>query len=124
MFHVPFNESVVSIAHRLPDYKENGIPNIIVKFVTRYAKNAWINAARSSTNLTANDLNTSWQKTNIFVNDHLTPTNKRLLGRLRGPLKDKKIVGAWSRDCKVMMRVKTDGSLYPIKDVQDIENAL
>lgn len=117
MFHVPFNESVVSIAHKLPDYKENGIPNIIVKFVTRYA-------ARSSKNLTANDLNTSCQKTNIFVNDHLTPTIKRLLRRLRGPLKDKKIVDAWSSDCKVMMRVKTNGSLYPIKDVQDIENAL
>lgn len=69
VLHVPLNETVVSIAHRLPDYKENGIPNIIVKFVTRYA-------ARSSTNLTANDLNTSWQKTNIFVNDHLTPTNQ------------------------------------------------
>lgn len=39
-------------------------------------------------------------------------------------MKDKKIVGAWSRDCKVMMRVKTDGPLYHIKDVQDIENAL
>lgn len=34
------------------------------------------------------------------------------------------IASVWSRDCKVMMRMKTDGPLYHIKDVQDIDNPL
>lgn len=121
---IPFDDRDVSVAHRLPDSKKTGKPNIIVKFVTRYAKNGWVNAARGCKHLTADKLCTSWEPTRVYVNDHLTFTNKRLLGQLRGLLKEKRIVGAWSRDCRVMMRVRAEGPVYHIKEVQDIEAAL
>lgn len=120
---VPFARPDVSIAHRLPDSKNTGKPNIIVKFVNRYAKVEWINQARKR-KPTAADLCSTWESTKIYLNDHLTFHNKQLLGHLRGLVREKKIVGAWSRECKVLMRVREDGPVHHVTGMQLIRELL
>lgn len=124
LLDIRHSSSEVSIAHRLPDKKGNGKPNIIVKFVNRYIKDDWINAAKKSTRLTAAELSNSWPSTSIYINDHLTYSNKRLLAYLRDLLKQKKIVNAWSRDCRVLMRVRAEGRVFHVKTMEDVEKAL
>lgn len=120
---VPFSKADLSIAHRLPDTKKTGKPNILVKFVNRHVKVEWINQAKTR-KPTAADLCASWGSTKIYLNDHLTYNNKQLLAHLRGLVREKRIVGAWTRDCRVLMRVREDGPVHHILSMEQINKAL
>jgi len=121
---VTYSNSDVSIVHRLPDRKKTGKPNIIVKFISRYYKDNWISAAIRGRRLTANEICNTWEATNVYINDHLTFANKRLLGHLRGLVREKKIAKAGSRSSKVFFKVKTDDPVHYVKTMEEINNII
>ncbi|KAG8287321.1 hypothetical protein J6590_041565 [Homalodisca vitripennis] len=61
-------------------------------------------------------LYSSWPPTRVYINDHLTPYNKMILGKARSHLKEK-IAFAWTRDYRIFIRHTvelTDRGLFKI----------
>lgn len=106
---VKYDRWQISTAHRLQATTERPNPAIIIRFITRDYRSAWINAARvNRRKLTATELSDSWPSTPLYVNEHLTPYYKAILARARRMVKEKRLAFAWTRDCRVYARRTAD----------------
>ncbi|KAL4707030.1 hypothetical protein ACJJTC_014309 [Scirpophaga incertulas] len=75
----PFSKDQVNYIARVPTYQPN-TKNIIVSFLNRYVKDDFVAAARALKSITTADIGYGGDPAEkIFVNDHLTAENKRLL---------------------------------------------
>lgn len=84
-------------------------PSIVVRFTQRRRKDQLIAAVRARRVITTADIKLSGPLSNIYVNDHLTPTNKLLLKRAREFKTELNYMYLWVKDSKILMR-KTDKS--------------
>lgn len=97
---VEISEQDVYAAHRVPT-KGSGPPNIVVKFVPKQVRDSILTAAKE------NRLNGSlgFQRSEpVYVNAHLCPENRFLLGKSLQAKKEKNWKFAWFADDKVFMR--------------------
>lgn len=74
----PIAEGDVDICHRLPAGKQSACPNAVAQFILRSKRDAVIEKARKKRMTTA-DLGHA-SRTTIYVNEHLCPELKKLLG--------------------------------------------
>ncbi|KAG8256218.1 hypothetical protein J6590_073583 [Homalodisca vitripennis] len=122
-----FNRRDVSVAHRLPTRDGQTHPSIIVKFISRDDKMDWMRAAREGRDrLNAAALVDSWPATPIYINDHLTPHFKMLLGRARRHVREKRLAFAWTRDCRVFARKTAHPDCPPtlLRTPEDLDQLL
>lgn len=84
-------------------------PAIIVRFTQRKRKDELLSAVRARRGTTTVDLGLPGPASNVYVGDHLTPSNKLLLKRARQIKIDLQYSYLWVRDCKIQMR-KNDGN--------------
>ncbi|KAH6925593.1 hypothetical protein HPB50_007895 [Hyalomma asiaticum] len=76
----PISDSDIDIVHRVPT-RAGSAKNIIARFCSRAKKQEFVNKARKA-RLTSRDLGFSGAHSNaVFINDHLTPENKRLFAK-------------------------------------------
>ncbi|KAG8264701.1 hypothetical protein J6590_004716 [Homalodisca vitripennis] len=59
-------------------------------FVSRRIKENWLRAVRTKKNLNAADIHPSITRSNVYVNEHVTPHNKLLLGKTLYPYRLKR----------------------------------
>lgn len=127
LINIDFKGELISTAHRLPATKDRPNPAIIVRLSSRDYKAAWISAARNCRKrLTAAELSDSWESTSFYINDHLTPWNKAILGRARQLVRQKKIAFAWSRDCRILARKSADVKCPPtlLRTMEDLDRLI
>lgn len=111
-------ESDIDVYHRVPR-KDGGCPNIVVQFHSRAKRDAVIEGARKKRVCTS-DLGLSGRSP-VYVNDHLCPVLKKLLGQVIARKNEKQWKYAWSREGKVFAR-KTDTSrVLRVTCTQDLD---
>lgn len=100
------SEADIDACHRVPR-KDGGCANVVVQFRSRTKRDAFIEKARKkrvcTTHLGFPD------RSNVYVNDHLCPTLKKLLGQVIARKNEKQWKYAWTRGGKIFAR-KTDTS--------------
>jgi len=70
---VNFDVGDISAAHRLPNKKGNKYPpSIIVCFVSRLSKSAWLSAKKQKQTLSASEINSTFAKKEVYFNEHMT----------------------------------------------------
>ncbi|XP_046677376.1 uncharacterized protein LOC124365440 [Homalodisca vitripennis] len=94
----------VIAAHRVPTFSRNRTPPIIVKFTTRQDRDDWLQAFKEVRPITADKINRHFNKDKIFINEHLSPENKQLLGRVKEAARSKGYKYVWSREGKIFVR--------------------
>ncbi|KAI5730733.1 hypothetical protein M8J76_016834 [Diaphorina citri] len=104
------------------------IKPIIVKFTNRNLRNSFLVKAKTS-KLKCNQLECTKDllfssNSKIFVNDHLTPANKKLFFETRKCVKEKKAKSAWTRDGKIFLRRDEMSAPIRISDNQDLQTFL
>ncbi|XP_039278756.1 uncharacterized protein LOC120350243 [Nilaparvata lugens] len=122
---VNYNINFISTVHRLGVTNERPNPPIIVKFISRDYKSSWIGAARANRKkLTAASLSINWPPTSVYVNEHLSPTNKFILGNAKRLVREKKLAAAWTRDCRIYVKKSAESGapITLIKTIQQMEN--
>jgi hypothetical protein len=120
--NINFKREDVSIAHRLRQYSaKHTFPPIIVQFVSRSTKEIWLAAARKKKNLRSNEVNGRLVPNNVYINDHLTPHNKALLGRARKLQRDGKIHFATYSNGKILIKHKERDSAIRIAAMEDLD---
>lgn len=120
---VEIKEDAISAAHRVPSFKKERTPSLIVQFVSRVTRDNLISKFRDSKGLTANQVNSTFPRQNIYVNEHMSPDNKVFLSHLKSKCKEVGYTYAWCRDGKFFAR-KSQGDKYIRVDTYEDMNKL
>lgn len=120
--NVPFSKEDVSIAHRLKQYsKKHRHPPIIAQFVSREKKEMWLVAARRKKGLRASEIAASLPTSDVYINEHLTPYNKMMLGRARGLVRAKKLHFAGYYNGKVLIKTRDGEEAVRVTRLEDLD---
>lgn len=103
---VPIRESDIDVVHRVPT-KDKAKSNIIVKFTSRAARDKVLREAKKM-RLNTSHLGLPGTEP-IYVNEHLCPAKKVLLGCALKAKREKKWKFTWVSDGKILMR-RTENS--------------
>lgn len=111
---VEVKEMNIVAAHRVPSFRTDREPAVIVQFSTRKMKEQWIAKFRERKSLTARDINRNFSTQRVYINDHLSPENKQFLSKLKQKGRELGYKYVWCRDGKFFMR-KAEGE--PVKKI-------
>lgn len=106
---VPLEDADIEACHRVRTAGNASAPNIIVRFVRRSKRDAFLEKAKKQ-KLTSAVFNLE-PPVPIYVNEHLSPSVKRLLGAAKAKRRACGWKHAWTKNGKIFLR-KTDNSDY------------
>lgn len=116
--------SQIAAAHRIPTYNQSRTPSVVVQFFDRAVKEDFIakfKETRAQNNhLTAAKVNKSFPAQRVYVNDHLSPENKRFLAALKVKCKELNFAFVWSRDGKFFVRKTAGDKAIKVSTTDDI----
>ncbi|XP_054266887.1 uncharacterized protein LOC128989056 [Macrosteles quadrilineatus] len=119
----PWRRDDISIAHRVPSSRQR-FRNIIVRFIRRTAKHAWISAAKDlPENLTAFMVHRSFPNSPVFINEHLSAHSKATLNHAKTLVKEKRLAYAWVKEGKILVRKTPNERPKRVRSVKDVEAA-
>lgn len=116
---VELQDHHVTAAHRIPSYKRERTPSLIVQFQNKMLRDTWIGKYREKKSMTANEVNTSYPKQRMYINEHLSPDNKQFLYNLKQRCREVGYDFAWFREGKFFVR-KTSGQ--PCKRINNSDD--
>ncbi|KAJ2937543.1 hypothetical protein O0L34_g19052 [Tuta absoluta] len=118
----PIQKAQINFVTRVPTRDPQLTKPIIVCFNSRYVKEDFITAARSSMKtspITPITLGLAG-KEKIYVNDHLTPHFKTLLTKAKKTKEDKGFQYLWVKHCKIFLRKSDTSPIINIKSERDL----
>lgn len=115
-----WSSNVVDAAHRMGSKEGNSRP-IIIKFVSRLDRDDFLQCLKTKRNLRASDLGYS-SDSNVYVNESLTPANRRLYQKTRDAAKVKGYEFVWTYNCSIYTRKSTGQPARKIQHEEDLEN--
>ncbi|KAG8300020.1 hypothetical protein J6590_086508 [Homalodisca vitripennis] len=116
----PWRREDVSIAHRLPSNRKDRRPSIVIRFVSRSIRAAWLAAARNKRNLSTVHLSSSFQPAPVFVNEHMTAHVKSLLSQAKKMVKEKQLAYSLIKEGRVLVKVTADGHTMRVNGPDDL----
>lgn len=116
----PFRKEDVNYIARTPTRVPNADKPILVSLHNRYAKEEFVALARKSEKMNTSNLGFSVAN-NVYVNDHLTQSNKTLLGKAKRLAKENNFRYIWVKHCKIMARKSDTSPIFFIKCEKDLE---
>lgn len=112
----------VADAHRIPTYKNDRIPYIVVQFSDRGMRDICISKFREKKTLTANQINKQFpQHQRVYINEHLTPENKQLLASLKKKCREINYAYVWCREGKFFIRKSEGGKVQRVSSIEEVE---
>lgn len=117
---VELQEQQVTAAHRIPSYKRERTPSLIVQFQNKMTRDAWIGRYREKKSMTANEVNVNYPKQRLYINEHLSPENKQFLYNLKQKCRELGYDFAWFREGKFFVRKKSGEPCKRINTEDDI----
>ncbi|KAF9806883.1 hypothetical protein SFRURICE_005840 [Spodoptera frugiperda] len=114
-------EDIVRVNRVTPISKQDGRPkHIVAKLSTRQLKDNLISQTRKC-RVTTSDLNIPGKVSPVFVNEHLTVSNKSLLKKTKEAAKLKEYQYTWIKNCRIFVRKAATLPAIPIKKEEDLK---
>lgn len=116
---VNFDIQDILEAHRIPTRTRN-IKPIIVKMKSNIVKRNWINAAKK-VEILNNQITNSQSAQKVYLNEHLSQTNRALFFQVR---KTKKLLNykfAWTNNGSIYIRKNTETKIIRIRNEEDLK---
>ncbi|XP_077492078.1 uncharacterized protein LOC144102789 [Amblyomma americanum] len=107
----------IDVVHRVPT-KEKTKKNVIVKFASRAARDKFLQSARKK-RLSANDIGFS-ETTPVYLNEHLCPEYKALLGMAIARKKANNWKFVWVSNSKILARKAENSTVIHIATRDDL----
>ncbi|KAL4720002.1 hypothetical protein ACJJTC_002382 [Scirpophaga incertulas] len=114
-----FSKLQVNYIARVPTHNSKN-KHIVVSFINRYVKEEFVSAARSKKYITLADLDLGDSSTRVFVNDHLTAENKKLLNTVKSVAKEKNFAYVWVKYSKIHVRKNDTSPVMVIAKESDL----
>lgn len=124
----PINEQDIEVCHRVPvrnsgtDGTDGSNQNIVVVFNRRSKRDAVVEKARK-TRFTTTELGFATEQP-VFVNEHLAPQLKKLLGMTVAKKKEMKWRYAWVRGGKIFARKTESSRMLRVTCEADLEKMM
>lgn len=115
----PIRKDDIEICHRLPTRSADSDPNILVVFNNRAKPDAIVETARKS-RFTTSDIGYT-KKQPVYVNEHLWPRLKKLLGMTIAKKRELNWRFAWAKGGKVFARQPETSRIVRIACESDLE---
>lgn len=118
----------IDCCHRLRKFPNSTEPRgIVVKFLTRWKKEEFLEARRSRKNLCLRDIGFEAQENVdpnkiVYMNESLTRANRSLLNKCREYKKVENIKYLWVRNGKILMRKNDVSRIYVITTTDDLRD--
>ena len=116
---IPLERNDISVSHRIRSSRTSVDPAIIVKFVRREMRECLYRARKRLKSITTADFGFSVDK-KIFINESLTPRNKKLFKVCLRFKKDNSYKFLWTNAGKIFFRRNADSPVIPINSSADI----
>lgn len=116
----------IQAVHRVPRFNQNATKNIVVQFCSRWKKNSILQACArfrkgNNNKITSKAINQNLPDQVVFVNEHLSPKYKALLGKVKKQIKDAGWKYSWTRDgCIYVKKDDTVNARIMISSEEDI----
>ena len=113
----PISDSDIDVCHRVPTFKPSE-KNIIFRFVQRTKRDKILQKSKKK-RFTTKDLDYGGEIRPVYVNEHLTSSNKRLLG---AAIARKKIVGwkfVWASGGKILARKDEQANILRVANMAE-----
>lgn len=117
------DKSYINYIARVPMFNSKE-KSIVVSFTNRYVKEDFIASARIKKSFPAGEIGFQGISQNVYVNDHLTPMNKKLLTLTKSSLKAKGFIYIWVKYCKIHVRKDDNSRVYIISSERDLNKLL
>lgn len=114
---VNISENDIDACHWVPTPKA-GVQNIVVRFVQRSKRNDLLSKARKKT-FTCTDLELS-SNDPVYVNEHLTQKNKKLLSAARQKKKEVNWKFVWTSNGRILARKDETSRVIRIASLDDL----
>ena len=115
----PFPRNQINYISRFPVHNSKD-KSILLSFVNRYIKEEFIAAARFKKSLLSSDLGFSNTNTKVFINDHLTAANKKLLTQAKTRTNEKNYKYIWVKFAKIHIRKNDQSPVIIINTANDL----
>lgn len=114
----PMTSADIDVCHRVPR-RDEGCPNVVVQFTSRTKRNVVLEKARKkrvdTSQLGASDVSP------IYVNEHLCPAVKKLLGQVVAKKHEKGWKYAWTKEGKIYARKSDTTRSLRVTCARDLE---
>lgn len=118
---VKVNRSSIDACHRVPTRIPNKPKPIVVKFVSRITKDELLAASKKKRGVSSSAIGIPTNESTIYVNEHLTISNKKLYGETRSLCKEKNYKYCWTKDCKIFVRKGDDTRVIGIDSSESLK---
>uniref|UniRef100_A0A8D8Y759 FP protein C-terminal domain-containing protein n=1 Tax=Cacopsylla melanoneura TaxID=428564 RepID=A0A8D8Y759_9HEMI len=108
----PLND--VQVCHRVNTTNKRKPKPIVVRMLNTKTRDQWTAAYR---------VKKLWTE-KIYVNEHLTARNQRILKEAKKAAKEKKFKFVWVKDCKIFVRKDETSKIYNMRSLTDVEQIL
>lgn len=118
----PVDDADIDICHRVATFKPNE-KNIIVRFIQRTKRNKILQKAKKK-RITTASLDFGGAVSPIYINEHLTSLNKKLLGTA---IAQKRKVGwkfVWCSGGKIFARKDENSDVIKVSCLSDVEGKI
>lgn len=109
-------------AHRLPNAKKTTPPSIVAQFKSRAKRDMLV--AKRALIVTKNSFQGTAVGTKLFINEHLTSQNKRLLMEAKQKAREVNYKYIWYKNGKIFARKYPDSQIIRIKNSGDVQTKL
>ncbi|XP_052757070.1 uncharacterized protein LOC128202085 [Galleria mellonella] len=119
----PVKAADVEFAHRIQPYRTGSAQHsraIVARFKQRSTKDAVIAAARKIRYITAEAIGIGSINDKIYVNEHLTRTNKALLRECKQKSREMNYKFVWTKNCRIYIRKNESSPPIPITIQADL----
>lgn len=117
----PIDANAVEAVHRVQTYNVNAPKSIIVRFLSRKARDEVLLAAkvkRSQLGVTGRAL--PFEGGRVFINEHLTPENKKLFREVRLAATEKGYKYVWINNANILVRKDERSKIKTIKNTDQL----
>ncbi|KAL1447583.1 hypothetical protein WDU94_009839 [Cyamophila willieti] len=108
----PLND--VQVCHRVNTTNKSKPKPIVVRMLNTKTRDKWTVAYRAKK---------LWTE-KIYVNEHLTARNQRILKETKKAAKVKKFKFVWVKDCKIFVRKDETSKIFNVRCLRDVEQVL
>jgi hypothetical protein len=116
-------DSNIVDVYREASRKANIPPPIIVQFSSSAARNTWLRRTEGR-KLTVDDVLENGADSSVYLNEQLTPYNKKLLWQTKQSGKEKNYNFIWTRNGKIFARLREEVGVVRIRNQSDILNKI
>lgn len=111
----------INAAHRVPSFRRDKASSIVIQFHSRSTKDSWIEKYRLKKTLIASEVNSAYPKNKVYVSEHLSPSNKQFLSKLKLKCREIGYKFAWHRDGKFYVRKAEGEKCFRIDSYEAID---